>query len=135
MMENIGWARSPRGRIFGVCTGLAEWRGLDPQMTRLICAIIVICTGFMPGVLVYLILALVLPEQGASYQTHTRRKSSKWDHVYKDADDAEYTTAESKMSNEDLREEYESLKKKVEEMESEMFDKEKDWDERFNSGK
>ena len=29
----------------------------------------------------------------------------------------------------------ENLKKKVEEMENEMFDKEKDWDARFNSTK
>ncbi len=57
------WTRSPRGMIFGVVTGLAEWRGLNPGMTRLIVFLIVLFTGVFPGIAVYLALALILPPQ------------------------------------------------------------------------
>ena len=32
------WTRSPRGCILGVATGLAEWRGLPINLTRLPCS-------------------------------------------------------------------------------------------------
>ena len=54
-------------------------------------------------------------------------------HIYKDAEDATFYESKNEKSNDDLRAEYETLKKKVEEMENEMFDKERDWDARFNS--
>ena len=129
------WTRSPRGKIFGVCTGLAEWRDLDPGFVRLISLIAVLFSGVFPGVIIYLILALILPPQSeGDFGSKERRHSSKYDHIYKDATDAEYKE-EADKSTDDLKTEYEELKKKVEEMENEMFDKEKDWDERFNSEK
>ena len=151
------WKRSPRGKIFGVVTGLAEWRELDPNTTRIIVGIISLCT--MPfSIIIYLVLALILPmDHSGTYANYesdrneyarkssggiwenatddfkknmdnmkesykTYRKSSK-----KDVEDAEW----EERSTEDIRAEYEELKKKVEDMEAEMFDKEKDWDARF----
>lgn len=127
------WARSPRGKVFGVCTGLAEWRDLNPEPVRWIVFFAILFTGVFPGILIYLALALILPAQEpGEYRAGSR--SSKYSHIYRDAEDASYSS-ESSKSNEDLKNEYEELKRKVEAMEDEMFDKERDWDERFNSGK
>ena len=121
------WMRSPRGKIFGVATGLAEWRDLPPESVRIIVFLIILFTGVFPGVLIYLVLALFLPYEGAGT---SRRKSRSFDDIRRDAEDADWQ--ESGKTNEDLRSEYEKLKRKVEEMENEMFDKEKDWDDRFS---
>lgn len=121
------WMRSPRGKIFGVATGLAEWRDLPPESVRIIVFLIILFTGVFPGVLIYLVLALFLPYEGAGA---ARRKGRSFDDIRRDAEDADWQ--ESAKTNEDLRSEYEKLKRKVEEMENEMFDKEKDWDDRFS---
>ncbi|MGH0052026.1 MAG: PspC domain-containing protein [Sphaerochaetaceae bacterium] len=110
--------RSPRGKIFGVCTGLAEWRDLPPDPVRLIVFLAVLFTGFFPGVLIYLLAALIIPMNPEGSYNST---------IY--ADDT------SNTSDEDLKAEYERLKRKVEKMESEMFNKERDWDARFHQGK
>ena len=111
--------RSPRGKIFGVCTGLAEWRDLPADPVRLIVFIVVLATGIFPGALIYLAAALVIPmnpEGSGSYNST----------IYADDNPRE--------SEEELKAEYERLKRKVEKMESEMFNKERDWDDRFHQG-
>ncbi|MCI2103557.1 MAG: PspC domain-containing protein [Sphaerochaeta sp.] len=108
------WYRSPRGKIFGLCTGLAEWRDLDPNMVRIIVALIVIFTGVFPGAIIYLILSLIIPMQPEGYQA---------------------AEAAGQPSDDELKRKYDDLKKKVETMENDMFDKERDWDDRFNTGK
>lgn len=45
--------------ICGVCGGLAEYFNIDPSIVRLIAALICIMAG--TGILIYIILALVLP--------------------------------------------------------------------------
>ena len=62
------WKRSPRGVIFGVVTGLAEWRNLDSGKTRLIVFLIVLFTGVFPGIAIYFILALLLPLDDGTYE-------------------------------------------------------------------
>ena len=57
------WMRSPRGKILGVATGLAEWRDLPPEPVRLIVFFTILFTGFFPGAIIYLALALFLPSQ------------------------------------------------------------------------
>ncbi len=110
--------RSPRGKIFGVCTGLAEWRDLPPDPVRLIVFLVVLATGIFPGALIYLAAALLIPmNPGESYEDSTI-----------------YTQNSDTQSDEELKAEYERLKKKVEKMESEMFNKERDWDDRFHEG-
>jgi phage shock protein PspC (stress-responsive transcriptional regulator) len=57
--------RSRRDRIvFGVCGGLGEYFDLDPVLIRLAFVLISLVGG--AGVLAYLILAVVLPEQDVS---------------------------------------------------------------------
>ncbi len=110
--------RSPRGKIFGVCTGLAEWRDLPADPIRLIVFLVVIATGVFPGALIYLAAALLIPmNPESSYSSSTS-----------------YSEDEPKQSEAELKAEYERLKRKVEKMESEMFNKERDWDERFHQG-
>lgn len=48
--------------IAGVCAGLGEYIGVDPTIVRLL-AILAFFTGFGGIALVYLIMALVIPEQ------------------------------------------------------------------------
>ena len=57
------WTRSPRGCVLGVATGLAEWRGLPINLTRLLVLLLICSTSFVPGVIIYLVVALLLPEQ------------------------------------------------------------------------
>jgi phage shock protein C len=107
--------RSPRGKIFGVCTGIAEWRDLPVDPVRLIVFITVMVTGFFPGAAIYLLAALVIPMN---------------------PDSGPYASRENPkdQTDEDLKEEYERLKRKVENMENDIFNKERDWDDRFHQG-
>lgn len=46
----------------GVCGGFAEWIGIDPTIIRIIYALLTFFTFGLIGVIVYLILAAVMPE-------------------------------------------------------------------------
>ena len=48
--------------IAGVCAGLGEYLGIDPTIVRLL-VILAFFTGFGGIAIVYLIMALVIPEQ------------------------------------------------------------------------
>ena len=55
--------RSRRYRIFGgVCGGLAEWSGRSPGLIRFLYVLLSIMSVAFPGIVVYLILWLVIPE-------------------------------------------------------------------------
>lgn len=47
--------------ISGVAGGLAEYFTVDPTAVRLIYAIVTVLTGFVPGIVLYLGLALIVP--------------------------------------------------------------------------
>lgn len=53
--------------IAGVCAGLAEFFGIDPTIVRLV-TILAFFTGFGGIAIVYLIMALVVPEQTTAQQ-------------------------------------------------------------------
>jgi len=44
-----------------VCTGIAAYFGLDPVMVRVAVVLVVLFTGFFPGVIAYFVAALVMP--------------------------------------------------------------------------
>ena len=48
--------------IAGVCAGLGDYLGIDPTIVRLL-AILAFFTGFGGIAIVYLIMAIVVPEQ------------------------------------------------------------------------
>jgi phage shock protein C len=58
--------RSRRNRmIAGVCGGLAEWLGWDPTLVRVLYIVVSILSAAFPGLLVYFVLWLVMPEAAA----------------------------------------------------------------------
>lgn len=48
--------------IAGVCGGIAEWIGWEPTWVRLIYVLASILSAAFPGILVYVILWIVMPE-------------------------------------------------------------------------
>ena len=49
--------------LAGVCGGIAEYFDLDPTMIRLAYILVSILSAAFPGLLVYIILWIVIPEQ------------------------------------------------------------------------
>lgn len=47
-------------KIFGVCSGIANYFDTDPTIVRIIFLIAVL--GFGTGILLYLIMAIIMPE-------------------------------------------------------------------------
>lgn len=50
-------------KIFGVCGGFAQYLGIDSTIVRVILILVVVFTGIFPGVLAYLLAALVMPQE------------------------------------------------------------------------
>ena len=50
--------------IAGVVVGLAEYFGQDPALFRVLYVVLSIVSAAFPGILVYAILWLVIPEEG-----------------------------------------------------------------------
>lgn len=48
-------------KICGVCAGVAEYFDIDPTIIRVIWAVLAICYG--TGVLLYIVMAFILPER------------------------------------------------------------------------
>lgn len=56
--------RSEDNKIFaGIVGGLGEYFDIDPVLLRVIWAAIVVFTGFIPGLLIYLIALFVVPHK------------------------------------------------------------------------
>ena len=55
--------RSRRNRmIAGVCGGLANWLGWDPTLVRVLYVVVSVISAAFPGILVYLVLWVVMPQ-------------------------------------------------------------------------
>lgn len=52
--------------IAGVCGGIAEYFNMDPTLVRIIYVLVSIFSIAFPGILVYIILWLVIPESEIS---------------------------------------------------------------------
>ncbi|HOX30602.1 MAG TPA: PspC domain-containing protein [Candidatus Paceibacterota bacterium] len=48
--------------IFGVLAGLAQYYGIDRHNLRVIWIVITCLTGVLPGILVYMVAAVAIPE-------------------------------------------------------------------------
>ena len=56
--------RSRRNRMVGgVVGGLAEYIGMDPALARVLYVLISLFSAAFPGILIYLILWVILPEE------------------------------------------------------------------------
>ncbi len=63
MAENVKKLYKSRTNkmLGGVCGGLAEYFGVDPTLMRVIYLILTLLTGVIFGVVVYVILAIIIP--------------------------------------------------------------------------
>ena len=48
-------------KLAGVCGGIGEYFELDPTLIRLAWVLITICSGIIPGMIAYLVAAIVMP--------------------------------------------------------------------------
>ncbi len=48
-------------KLAGVCGGIAEYLDIDSTILRLIWILVVVFTGFVPGILVYIVAAIIMP--------------------------------------------------------------------------
>ena len=55
--------RSRRQRmVAGVCGGFAEWLGWDVTLVRIAYVAVSVCSAAFPGILVYLVLWILMPQ-------------------------------------------------------------------------
>jgi phage shock protein C len=59
-------ARNDR-MIAGVCGGFARWLGWNSTAVRVVYVLVSFFSAAFPGILVYIILALVMPVEGENY--------------------------------------------------------------------
>lgn len=57
-------ARGKDRKVLGVCSGIGEYLGIDPVLIRVLWILVLVFTGIFPGLLVYLLMAWVMPERG-----------------------------------------------------------------------
>lgn len=62
-MKKRLYKNTKKGMIFGVCQGIAEYFELDSTLIRILWVIFTLFSGLFPGVIFYLILALIVPEK------------------------------------------------------------------------
>ena len=55
--------RSNNKVLAGVLAGIAEYFNYDPTLVRLLFVLLVLVTGIVPGVLVYILAVLVMPKK------------------------------------------------------------------------
>lgn len=60
-------------KIAGVCAGLADYLGIDPTLVRVLFVILSLAGG--PGVLLYVILWMVVPEEPFGDVVYRKRKN------------------------------------------------------------
>ncbi len=70
MKKRLYRSRSDR-RVAGVCGGIADYLAVDPTIVRIIWVIFAIAGG--PGVVLYIILAAIVPEEPEFVQTSAEK--------------------------------------------------------------
>ncbi|WP_410508000.1 PspC domain-containing protein [Methanosarcina hadiensis] len=68
--ESMGYEKEKRltrsksdRMVFGVCGGLGKYFGTDPTLIRLGFAFLILLSGIMPGVIIYIIMAIIMPQE------------------------------------------------------------------------
>lgn len=49
--------------ISGVCAGIAHYLNIDPTLVRVIYAVLSVSTAFIPCLILYIVLAIVIPQE------------------------------------------------------------------------
>lgn len=55
--------------LSGVCAGFADFIGIDPTIVRVLYALVSFFTGGFPGVIIYIMLAIIIPEDNGMIDT------------------------------------------------------------------
>jgi phage shock protein C len=55
--------KSENRMLSGVCAGIAEYLGWDATLVRVVYALLSICLAGFPGLLIYIILAILMPSK------------------------------------------------------------------------
>ena len=50
-------------KVDGVCAGIGDYFNIDPTLIRIAAVIMIILMNFIPGLLVYLAAALIIPRE------------------------------------------------------------------------
>jgi len=50
--------------VAGICGGIGEYFEIDPNVIRVIWVVITVLTGFVAGIVIYILLWIILPESG-----------------------------------------------------------------------
>ncbi len=67
-MKKLYRSRTDR-RISGVCGGIAQLLNCDVTIIRLVWVIVSIFSASVPGLLIYIVCALVIPEEPDPFET------------------------------------------------------------------
>ena len=76
-MEPKRLYKSDSNRVLaGVFGGLGEYFNIDPVLLRVIWIFVVIFTAFVPGIITYILAAIVIPKRPVHihHQTHTQHE-------------------------------------------------------------
>ncbi|MBQ0119023.1 MAG: PspC domain-containing protein [Bacteroidales bacterium] len=57
--------KSTDKKLAGVCTGLAEYFGLDATLVRVLYVVLTVFSAGFPGIVLYIIMTLIMPEKTA----------------------------------------------------------------------
>lgn len=55
--------KSSNKQLAGVCAGIAEHFGWEVTLTRILYVVLSIFTGSFPGIILYIILMVIMPEK------------------------------------------------------------------------
>ncbi len=105
--------RAKVGMIFGVCQGIADWKGINAGYVRLALVVLTIFTGFFPFGLIYILAAFFLPIEPA----------------YKDR--YSYYRSSVKKGYYDLKKEFNDMASRFNGTPDRETARERDWDDRF----
>ncbi len=63
-MKKILYKSEDNKIIDGVCAGIAEYFDIDPTLIRAGYALLAVMTGAIPGIIGYIVLAIIMPKKG-----------------------------------------------------------------------
>lgn len=55
--------KSSNKQLAGVCAGIAEYFGWEVTLTRILYVVLSMFTGSFPGIILYIILMVIMPEK------------------------------------------------------------------------
>lgn len=58
--------------LCGVCSGIADYFGIDPTIVRVIYAVFSLFTASFPGLILYVVLALIIPSDNGMIDTDAK---------------------------------------------------------------